>query len=72
MERYKSELKPTWRLIAEEKPPLGAKVLFKSNHGAATLGVYYPESEWVWWCPLPSHTEEQKQMIRGNLNAQRN
>ena len=65
MERYKSELKPTWRLIADEKPPMGVKLLFKTNFGAATIGTYYPESGWEWWCPLPSHTEEQKRLIRG-------
>ena len=59
-----SELKPTWREIKTDPPPLGTKVLFKPAIGPAAIGIYYPESGWDYWCPLPSHTPEQKIAIR--------
>ena len=60
----KSELFPTWRSVEEEPPPLGVKMLFKPDHGPAVIGVYYQESKWTWWCPLPSHTHTQKEKIK--------
>jgi hypothetical protein len=61
MQLYKAEYKPTWRLIDEIMPPIGTKVLFKSKHGPAVIGIYYAESGWDYWCPLPSHSTAQKQ-----------
>lgn len=60
---HKSELRPMWRDIEKEPPPLGMKLLFKPDNGPATIGIYYPESGWKWWCALPSHTKEQRKQI---------
>lgn len=60
---HKSELKPMWRDVKSDPPPLGAKMLFKPDAGPAVIGVFYPESGWKWWSPLPSHTAEQKRLI---------
>jgi hypothetical protein len=59
-----TEYAPTWKRIDHKNPPKNRKMLFKSNHGAATIGVYYPECGWDWYCGLPRHSEEDKQWIR--------
>lgn len=66
---HKSELKPYWRNIETDPPPLGMKLLFRPDAGAAVIGIYYPESQWKWWCPLPSHTPEQKRLITARQAA---
>ena len=58
-----SELKPLWRDVKTNPPPIGGKMLFKPDNGPAVIGVYYPESGWAWWSPLPSHSPEQKRLI---------
>lgn len=60
---HRSELKPTWRNIKTDPPPMSAKLLFKPDNGQAVIGTYYPESGWTWWCSLPAHTPEQKRLI---------
>jgi hypothetical protein len=60
---HKSEVNPQWRNIEANPPPLGMKLLFKPDHGAAVIGIFYPESGWKWWSPLPGHTAEQKRLI---------
>lgn len=60
---HQSELKPTWRDVETTPPPLGMKLLFKPDSGPAVIGVFYPESGWKWWSPLPSHTSTQKRLI---------
>jgi hypothetical protein len=67
-ERYVSELKPTWREIAEQPPPLGTKALFKSWYGGAVVGMWYEGCDFVFWAPLPSFTPEQKMKIRERDN----
>jgi len=57
---YLSELKPTWRHIDDGPIPKNMKCLWKSDFGAATIGVWYEECQWTYWSPLPSHTAEQK------------
>jgi hypothetical protein len=42
---------------------MGMKLLFKPDAGPAVIGVFYPESGWKWWSPLPSHTATQKRLI---------
>lgn len=67
MSRYLSELKPTWRLIKDIPPPKATKLLFKPANGPAVIGVWYEQCGWDYWCPLPSHTEEQKIAMRQSL-----
>lgn len=55
-----SEYRPYWRHVDDGPFPRNAKCLWKTNRGAATIGVWYPESQWKWWCPLPSHSEADK------------
>lgn len=61
-----TELAPTWKRIDPNDPPAwarNAKMIFKTDHGAATIGVWYPGCEWTWACGLPKHTPEQKRSI---------
>lgn len=60
---HQSELKPMWRDIETTPPPLGMKLLFKQDTGPAAIGIYYPESGWKWWSPLPGHTATQRRLI---------
>jgi hypothetical protein len=63
-ERYLSELRPTYRLIVDEPPPNGVKVILKTLHGGAVIGRYYEGGQFVAWCPLPSFTPEQKERLK--------
>lgn len=60
MDKYISELKPEWRLVSEERPPISTKCLFLTRWGIACVGRWNPESELVAWCPLPKLTTYQK------------
>ena len=59
-----SEYRPYWRRVDKYPPPKGVKLLFREIHGPAVSGVWYAESRWAFWCPLPAHTEEDKAWIR--------
>lgn len=58
------EYRPQWRRVDKHPPPLGAKCLFKGLRGPAVIGIYYPESEWTFWCSLPKHSEEDREFIK--------
>jgi len=38
-------------------------MLFKSDHGAAVIGVWYEGCEWDWCAGLPKHSPEDKEFI---------
>lgn len=61
--RHCVEYKPKWRRVDLFPPPLGAKCLFKEARGPAVIGVWYPESGWLFWCSLPKHSPEDKEYI---------
>lgn len=63
-ERYLSELRPQYRLVVEQKPPMGVKIILKTRHGGAVIGQYYDDGDFVAWAPLPSFTFEQKEKLR--------
>lgn len=71
MDKYPhhSEFMPLWKRIDHNNPPKNRKMLFKSSHGAAVIGVYYPESGWDWYCGLPKHTEADKRWIKAQSSA---
>jgi len=64
VERYVSELRPQYRLIVDEPPPKGAKVILKGIHTGAVIGQYYEGGQFVAWAPLPSFTHEQKERLK--------
>lgn len=65
MDKYPhlAEIGPTWRRIDLIPPPKNCKLLFRSLHGGVCVGVWYPESGWAFWAPLPKHTAEDKEWI---------
>ena len=63
-ERYISEFKPVYRLIVDDPPPMGVKIILKTMYGGAVIGQYYAGGQFVAWCPLPSFTEEQKDRLK--------
>jgi len=62
-ERYNSEYRPEWKLIADTPPPVSTKILLKARNGGAVIGQYYPEGGFVAWCGLPKFTTEQKHRL---------
>lgn len=52
-----------YRLIEDEPPPLGTKLILVSRNGIAVIGQYYAEGEFIAWCPLPRFTKEQKERL---------
>lgn len=67
--RYIAELRPEFRLIVDEVPPLGTKLWMVTRHGAGFAGAYHPEYGVIAWCPLPKLTPEQKRRLRGMKDA---
>ena len=63
-ERYLSELRPTYRLIVDEPPPKGVKVILKGIHTGAIIGRYYEGGQFVAWAPLPSFDATQKERLK--------
>lgn len=63
-EKYMAELGPTWRRIDKIPPPKNCKLLFRSLYGGVVVGVWYKESGWAFWAPLPKHTDEDKAWIK--------
>ena len=63
-ERYLSELRPTYRLIVDEPPPKGVKVILKGIHTGAVIGIYQEGCQFVAWCPLPSFEPQQKERLK--------
>jgi hypothetical protein len=62
-----TEFAPVWKRIDPDNPPAwvkNKKMLFKTDHGAATIGVHYPGCGWNWACGLPKHSEEDKAFLR--------
>jgi hypothetical protein len=62
--QHLAEIGPMWRRIDRVPPPKNCKMLFRSLYGGVTVGVWYPESGWAFWSPLPKHTDEDKAWIR--------
>lgn len=63
-ERYLSELRPQYRLVVDEPPPKGVKVMLKGMHTGAVIGVFQEGCQYVAWSPLPSFTPEQKERLK--------
>jgi hypothetical protein len=61
---YKAEYKPEWKEIDSTFRYKGVKLLFKTDHGPAVIGVWYEGCEWQWYCSLPMHSEADKKKIR--------
>ena len=59
-DRYEAELRPTWRLISEETPPISTKCLFLTRWGTAQVAQYHPEFGFIAWAALPALLPEQK------------
>jgi hypothetical protein len=62
-----TEYRPTWKHFDTNNPPAwvkSKKMLFKTNHGNAIIGVFYPGCGWCWAAGLPTHSPEDKQKIR--------
>lgn len=68
-EQYLAELGPTWRRIDEIPPPKNCKLLFRSLYGGVCVGVWYAESGWAFWAPLPKHTDADKAWIKTQSSA---
>lgn len=69
-----TEYAPVWKRFDPENPPSwvkAKKMLFKTDHGAAVIGVFYPGCGWCWACGLPKHSEEDKDWIRQQSPEQR-
>ena len=61
---HMSEYGTTWRRVDEVPPPIGVKLLFKTLHGQLVPGVWYKESGWAFWAPVPKHSQKDKEWIR--------
>ena len=46
-ERYISEFKPVYRLIVDDPPPMGVKIILKTMYGGAVIGQYYAGGQFV-------------------------
>ena len=60
-----SEYRPYWRHVDDGPYPKNAKCLWKTDRGQAVIGVYYSGCCWSWWAPLPKHSPEDKERMRG-------
>lgn len=63
-ERYASELRPEYRLVQDENPPLGTKLLLLCPTGVAVIGHFEEGLGYLAWAPLPKLTAEQKERLR--------
>ena len=68
MEHLASE-KVEWRLVFEEEPPLGKKILMRLQHGGAIIGDWYKESQVVAWSHLPTYTPTQRRRLDSIIAA---
>lgn len=64
-----AELMPVWKRIDPNHPPKNRKMLFKTDHGAAVIGVWYEGCCFTWYCGLPRHSDTDKALIRRQANA---
>ena len=53
-----------WRRIDKFPPPKNVKLLFKTKYGPLVTGIWYPESEWVFWSFLPKLEPEDKEWLK--------
>jgi hypothetical protein len=59
-----SEIRPSCRLVDEEKPPIGQDLWLITMYGHGYRGRWDKHDESVVaWAPLPKLTEEQKEYI---------
>lgn len=61
---HMTEFRPMWRRVDKHPPPKGMKLLFRTLNGPLVSGVWYAESKWAFWSPMPGHSEEDKAWIR--------
>lgn len=66
---YKAELRPEWKFVDEEPPPVGAKVLLLTRWGSAIIGHYYKGGELVAWAGLPKLLPEQKEKMNAYIQG---
>ena len=59
-----TELGPMWRRVDLYPPPKNERLLFRTLFGRLVEGVWYAESKWVFWCPMPKHSEEDKAWMK--------
>ena len=59
-EKYKSEYAPIWRDVKRFPPPIGTKILLRSQYGTAIIGQYYAEGNFTHWTGLPKLSDEEK------------
>jgi hypothetical protein len=64
-----SEVGPMWRRVDKHPPPKGMKLLFRTLNGPLVTGVWYAESQWAFWSPMPGHTPEDKEWIKAQSNS---
>ena len=70
--KHLAELRPTPRLIEDEKPPLATKVWIITIYGVGYAGTYDKTDKTQFaWCPLPKLTHEQKVIQKERLNERR-
>lgn len=72
-EKYLAAYQPEWKLIHDNPPPLGTKLLFRGLHTGAVISVYHPEYEFVAWMELPTFSPETRsrldQLIKDGANV---
>lgn len=66
---YLAELNPQFRLIVDELPPLGTKILMRTLWGPLIIGPYHPEYQIVAWMPLPKFQPEQRRRLDAMVAA---
>lgn len=66
---YLAELRPVFRLVVDELPPIGTKIWMVTQYGNGFAGDYHKEYGIVAWCPLPKLTPEQKRRLKAMEGA---
>lgn len=64
-----TELGPMWRRVDLYPPPKNERLLFRTLFGRLVEGVWYPESRWAFWCPMPKHSEEDKAWMKAQASS---
>lgn len=54
---------PEWKLVYNQPPPIGTKLIFRGLYSGATIGEWNPEAGFVAWMELPKFSPETRRQL---------
>lgn len=63
IDQHIAEYRPEWRLVVDELPPIGKKILMRGLHSGIFVGDYHREYGAVAWAGLPTFSPEQRRRL---------